>query len=200
LRGRVGLFGGTFNPPHNAHILVATNALEQFELSAVVFVPNGTPPDRPDEPRPSSEDRLRMVTAAVDGRARFSVSRVEIDRNGPSYTIDTIRALQDDYSQGICFIIGADSLIRVGTWKEPAAVVASVPFIVAPREGVPLDAFEREPFDSASVHVIDMPEVEVSSTLLREKAQRGESIEAWVPKQVAEYIERNGLYRGARAP
>jgi len=199
LRGRVGLFGGTFNPPHNAHILVATNALLQFELSAVVFVPNGTPPDRPDEPRPSSEDRLRMVEAAVDGRAGFTVSRVEIDRNGPSYTIDTIRALQDDYPEGICFIIGADSLIRVGTWREPAAVVASVPFIVAPREGASLDAFEREPFDNASVHVLDMAEVEVSSTLLREKVERGESIRTWVPDQVAEYIERHGLYRDARA-
>jgi nicotinate-nucleotide adenylyltransferase len=197
LKGRVGLFGGTFNPVHNAHLVIAGNALRQFGLSQVVFVPNGTPPDRPGESRPAKEDRYRMVEEAVDGREGFSVSRIEVDRDGPSYTIDTIRALKDDYPQGICFVIGADSLLRIETWKEPEAVIASVSFVVAPRKGVSLSAFQGEPFDEASIHVLNMPEVDVSSTFLRTKARHGESIAAWVPARVATYIEEHGLYRDA---
>ena len=193
----MGLFGGTFNPLHNAHVMIAKNAMAQFGLSRVVFVPNGTPPNRRDEPRPGKEDRFRMVAEAVEGEDRLSASRVEVDREGPSYTIDTIRALEDDYPEGICFIIGADCLVRIETWKEPEAVIASVPFVVAPREGVSFSVFERTPFDEASIYGLQMPKVDVSSTALREKARRGESIAPWVPPQVAAYIEEHGLYGDA---
>ena len=138
-----------------------------------------------------------MVEAAIRGEPRFEVSRIEVDREGPSYTIDTIRALKDDYREGICLIVGADCLMEIDTWREPEAILASVPLIVAPRTGVVLSEFEREPLRSASIFLLDMPEVDVSSTVLRERVDRGEPIGDLVPERVAEYIERNGLYSDA---
>jgi len=199
LKGRVGLFGGTFNPLHNAHILVADRALEQFELSRVIFIPNGIPPHKELTNGATKEDRYSMVKAAVDGKNRFSVSRIEIDRDGPSYTIDTIRALKDDYPEGICFIVGADRLIEIDTWKEAEELLRSVPFIIAPRPGVTLSAFAEPPFDQAAIYPLDMPEIDLSSTRLRRMVRDGESIDRFVPAEVAEYIVRHGLYLD-RAP
>jgi len=195
LTGRIGLFGGTFNPLHNAHILVANRALEQFELKRVIFIPNGIPPHRELPNGATKEDRYRMVKAAVDGRNRLSVSRIEIDREGPSYTIDTIRALKDDYPEGICFIVGADRLIEIDTWKEAKELLASVPFIIAPRPGVPLSAFAEPPFDQASIYPLDMPAIDLSSTSLREMVREGKRIDRFVPAEVAGYIIEHGLYR-----
>jgi nicotinate-nucleotide adenylyltransferase len=194
LRGRVGVLGGAFDPPHNAHVAVARRALRQFELSRVVFVPNGIPPRKAVSNGVTSEDRYRMVSLAIAGFRRFSVSRTEIDRDGPSYTIDTIRAMKEDCPEGVCFILGADQLFEIETWREPKALLDSVSFIVAPRAGVALSFLGRPPFDAASIHVLDMDEVDLSSTLVRDRAARGESIEAWVPRSVARYIEEHGLY------
>jgi nicotinate-nucleotide adenylyltransferase len=195
LKGRVGLFGGTFNPLHNAHIRVARVALEQCGLSRVLFIPNGIPPHKGPLEGISQEDRYRMVRAAIAGCEEFDVSRIEIDREGPSYTIDTIRALKEDYREGICFIVGADRLLDITTWREPEALLRSVPFVIAPREGVSWDALDRPPFDAARIHPLDMEEVDLSSSWLREKVTRGEEIGLWVAPEVAAYVEENGLYR-----
>jgi nicotinate-nucleotide adenylyltransferase len=195
LRGRVGLFGGTFNPLHNAHVRVARSAFEQLGLSSVLFIPNGIPPHKGPLQGIGPEDRYRMVCAAIRGCKEFAVSRIEIDREGPSYTIDTIRALEDDYGQGICFIVGADRLLDITTWKEPEALLRSVPFVIAPRKGVSVSAFDSSPFDAAQVHFLDMEEVDLSSSWVREKIVRGEDIGKWVPPDVATYIAQNGLYR-----
>ena len=133
-RHRVGLFGGTFDPPHRAHLLVAQEALRQCGLRRVILIPNGVPPQKGD-PLETGEDRFRMVQALVRGRRGLSASRVEIDREGPSYTIDTIRAMKDDCPEGLCFILGADRLLGIDTWRESRALLRSVPFIVAPRPG-----------------------------------------------------------------
>ncbi|MBU0595248.1 nicotinate-nicotinamide nucleotide adenylyltransferase, partial [Candidatus Bipolaricaulota bacterium] len=122
-------------------------------------------------------------------------SRIEIDRDGPSYTIDTIQALKDDYAQGICFIVGADRLLELDTWKEPDALLQSVPFVIAPRAGVSVEAFCLPPFDIATIHTLDMMEVDLSSSWLREKVHRGEAIDEWVPSAVARYVREHGLYR-----
>ena len=197
LKGRVGVLGGTFNPVHNGHLLIAEAALRQYELSAILFVPNGVTPDRQKVEIPDKEDRFRMVEAAVAGDPRLAVSRIEVDREGPSYTIDTIRALKEDYRQGIGFIVGADCLAEIDRWKEPEAIVASVPLIVAPRAGIPSSAFEGKLFDGASIWPLEMTEVSVSSTDLRDSVRRGESIADSVPPLVAEYIGEHGLYRDA---
>ncbi len=195
LKGRVGLFGGTFNPLHNAHIEVARAALRQYELSRIVFIPNGIPPHKEQGLRLEKEERFEMVRRAIESMPEFTVSRVEVDREGPSYTIDTIRALEDDYPQGMCFIVGADRLLKIDTWREPHELLRSVPFIIAPRSGVSLDVFDVSPFREAVIVPLQMDDVDLSSSGLRERAQRGESIREWVPEQVAEYIEEHKYYR-----
>ena len=195
LKGRVGLFGGTFNPLHNAHIEVARAALGQYELSGIVFIPNGIPPHKEQGLRLEKEERFEMVRRAIESMPEFTVSRVEVDREGPSYTIDTIRALEDDYPQGMCFIVGADRLLKIDTWREPHELLRSVPFIIAPRSGVSLDVFDVSPFREAVIVPLQMDDVDLSSSGLRERVQRGESIREWVPEQVAEYIEEHKYYR-----
>jgi len=194
LKGRVGLFGGTFNPLHNAHIEVARAALGQYELSGIVFIPNGIPPHKEQGLRLEKEERFEMVRRAIESMPEFTVSRVEVDREGPSYTIDTIRALEDDYPQGMCFIVGADRLLKIDTWREPHELLRSVPFIIAPRSGVSLDVFDVSPFREAVIVPLQMDDVDLSSSGLRERVQRGESIREWVPEQVAEYIEEHKYY------
>jgi nicotinate-nucleotide adenylyltransferase len=195
LRGRVGLFGGTFNPLHNAHLDVARAAMAQYHLERILFIPNGIPPHMKGMHGVGKEARFEMVRRAVNPLPGFGVSRIEVDRDGPSYTIDTIRALQDDYPQGICFIVGADRLLKLDTWKEPHELLRSVPFIIAPRSGVRMDVFAVAPFREALIVPLEMNDVDLSSSRLRECVRRGESIRAWVPEQVAEYIEEHGLYQ-----
>ena len=195
LKGSLGLLGGTFDPPHNAHLAVAEAAWRQFELKRVVFVPNGVPPGKRISNGVTSEDRYRMTRLAVAGHRHFSVSRIEIDRDGPSYTIDTIRAMKDDCPEGVCFILGADQMAEIETWREPEALLNSVSILVAPRAGVSLAFLAKSPFAAASIHVLEMGEVDLSSTGVRDRVAHGESIEEWVPRSVARYIEDHGLYR-----
>ena len=195
LTGRIGLFGGTFNPLHSAHLLVAKAAYEQFELSRVVFIPSGIPPHKEILANVTKEDRYAMVKRAIAPFPHFSVSRIEIDRDGPSYTIDTIRSLHGDYPQGLCFIVGADLLSQIETWKEPHKLLESVPFLIAPRNRVPRELFEAPPFDRARISFLDMEEVDLSSTWVRNQIRRGEGIPDCVPEPVADYIEEHGLYQ-----
>lgn len=195
-RHRVGLFGGAFDPPHRAHLLVAQEALRQCGLRRVILIPNGVPPQK-GHPLETAEDRFRMVQALVRGRKGLSASRVEIDRQGPSYTIDTIRAMADDYPEGLCFILGADRLLGIDTWKESGLLLRSVPFIVAPRPGVALSRLSGGPYDEATIRILDMEPVDLSSTVVRRMAGRGEDIEAWVPRGVANYVRTHGLYRAS---
>lgn len=197
MKGRVGVFGGTFDPIHNAHLAVGRRALSQFGLERVLLVPNGIPPVGSESRGAASRYRLRMTELAVVGEAGLEVSRMEVDRPGISYTIDTIRALQEHYRQGICFIVGADCLVTIDHWKEPETIIARVPFVVAPRSGISSSAFEQGLFEKASIWLLDMPEVDLSSTALRDRVRRGESIDDSVPEAVAAYIEQHGLYRDA---
>ncbi len=195
LEGRVGLFGGTFNPLHEAHILVARTAIEQFGLSEVIFIPSGIPPHKEVAEGVSKEDRYAMVKQGIAADTRFSVSRIEIDRLGPSYTIDTIRALKREYHVGLCFIVGADLLLQIDTWKEPQELLASVPFLIAPRNEISKETFRVPPFDRARIHFLEMEAVDLSSTWIRNRVKQGETVMDCVPLSVATYIEEHGLYR-----
>ena len=195
LSGRIGLFGGTFNPLHSAHLLVAQTAYEQFGLSQVVFIPSGIPPHKEILANVTKEDRYAMVNAAIAQFPHFSVSRIEIDRGGLSYTIDTIRALESDYSQGLCFIVGADLLLQIETWREPDKLLESVPFVIAPRNGIAKDLFAAPPFDRAQISFVEMEEVDLSSTWVRDQIRHGGGIPDCVPEPVASYIEEHGLYQ-----
>ncbi len=194
-KGRTGVFGGTFNPLHNAHLLVAHTALRQFALSQVLFVPSGIPPHKEIEDGVSKEDRYVMVSRGIAPYPRLVVSRIEIDREGPSYTIHTIRALREVHPEGICFIVGADLLLQIETWREPDALLESVPFLIAPRNRTPAERFREPPFNRATLRFLEMRPVNLSSTQVRERVRRGEPIEQDVPRAVVEYIHAHHLYR-----
>jgi nicotinate-nucleotide adenylyltransferase len=136
-----------------------------------------------------------MVQILVRGRKGLAASRIEIDREGPSYTIDTIRAMKDDCPDGLCFILGADRLLGIDTWRESRTLLRSVPFIVAPRPGVALLRFVGAPYEEATLHVLDMAPVDLSSSFVREMVKRGEDIEPWVTHGVAGYVRERKLYR-----
>lgn len=193
LKGRTGLFGGTFDPIHRGHLTIAATAHAQYGLARVLFVPNGQPPDPKRDPVSAPEDRFQMVVKAIAGDDRFGVSRIEIERPGPSYTIDTLRAMKDDIPEGICFIVGADRLSQIASWKEPEAILALVPIVVAPRcEATGVTSI---PHDGAAIFPLDMPKIDVSSTDVRERARRGLPLSDCVPQAVAAYIDARGLYR-----
>jgi nicotinate-nucleotide adenylyltransferase len=190
----MGIFGGTFSPPHCAHLRVAQTALAQFGLSEVVFVPSGIPPHKGNGVI-DKEHRFRMVERMVAGRRKLSVSRIEIDRAGPSYTIDTIRALMQTVECGLSFIVGADLLFDITTWREPEELLRSVPFVLAPRHGVTRAQFDRAPFHGAQLHFLEMEEVDLSSTWVRKRIACEAEYARWVPSAVVEYIEEHRLYR-----
>jgi len=143
----------------------------------------------------TSGDRYEMVRRALAGQRGFAVSRIEIDRDGPSYTIDTLRQMGAQRKEGLCFIVGADRLLDITTWKEPEALLTCVPFVLAPRHGRSLEAFAAAPFDRAEIHFLDMEEVDLSSTWLRQRIAQGASYKDAVPPAVAAYIEAHRLYR-----
>lgn len=199
LSNRIGLFGGTFSPLHNAHMLVARKALAQFGLSEVLFVPSGCPPHKAVEGRVSKEHRYEMVRQVVEQYEKLNVSRIELDREGRSYTIDTLEKMKEIHgSDGVCFIVGADLLAEIDTWKSPGKLLRSVPFIIAPRNKHSRKEFVDPVFEDASLSFLDMEKVDLSSTWVRDQIVKGKEISDVVPAQVVEYIEGHGLYKEFR--
>jgi len=194
LRNRTGLFGGTFNPIHCGHLRVAEEALNQFGLERVVFLPTGTPPHRKVDEGVSGELRFQMVKLATEGHPKFVVSRHELDKAGPCYTVDTIEAMKGLHAHGVAYIVGADVFSRIEIWHDWPRLLASAPFIVAPRPGVDLTVFAKPPFDRAEIHILDMPLVPVSSAEIRRRYHMGLSVEGMVPGVVDRFVREMGLY------
>jgi nicotinate-nucleotide adenylyltransferase len=194
IAGRVGLFGGTFNPIHVGHLRVAEEALRQLGLAKVVFLPTGRPPHREVADGVPGELRYEMVRLAIQGRPGMEVSRMELECDGPCYTIDTVREMKRRYPQGVAYILGADAFLAIQTWREWQELLASCPFIVAPREGITRDIFNREPFSWAEVYFLDMEEIDLSSTDIRRRYREGLPTSGLVPEAVDEFIRRRGLY------
>jgi len=200
LQGKTGLFGGTFNPIHVGHLRVAEEAWRQFGLREVVFLPTGCPPHRAVDEGVSAEARYMMVRLAVAGHPGFTVSRFEVDRTGPCYTVDTVAALKEVYRQGVAYIVGADIFAQIETWRDWQRLLASCPFIVAPRPGVSAATFHRPPFDRAEVHFLKMPTISVSSSEVRRRYREGLPTLGMVPPAVDRWIRTNGLYGVAPSP
>lgn len=194
LRGRTGLFGGTFNPIHVGHLRVAEEALRQFELREVVFLPTGRPPHREVAEGVPAEDRYTMVRLATEDHPRFSVSRFEVDRAGPCYTVDTVAAMKEQHPGGVVYIVGADIFARIDTWHDWLRLLGSCPFIVAPRPGALVASFCRPPFDQADVRFLQMPLISVSSSEVRRRYRAGLSAEGMIPPAVDRWIRDHGLY------
>ena len=199
----MGILGGTFNPPHIGHLICAQEALVQLGLDTVVWVPAGVPPHREVEDDPGPEARYEMCELAVSGDARFSVSRIELEREGPSYMADTLRAMRDASPDDELFLIlGGDQAATLRSWHEPEKVLSLATIAVVERTGWPRPAVgvrlsglrgaERLVF-------FEMPRVDVSSSLVRRRAREGKPIRYLVTDKVADYIGAQSLY-GASAP
>jgi nicotinate-nucleotide adenylyltransferase len=187
---RIGVFGGLFNPPHIGHLSLAQEAAWQLGLDRVVLVPTGQPSHRhaPAEP---AELRLRLTQAAVRGNPVFSVSRLEVDRAGPSFTVDTLRALADRHpGASLHLLIGADQLVALDAWHDVESLPRLARIAAALRPGTDVGAL-----GDIDVDWVEMPQIGVSSSLVRARVREGRPIRYFVPDAVRELIEAEGLYR-----
>lgn len=188
----IGVFGGTFDPPHLGHLVAASEAAQVLGLERVVWVPSASHPFKGGRVRTSAEVRLEMVRGAIAGDARFEASDLELRRAGPSYTVDTLRELAVGTGGTELFLlIGADNLRELPLWHEPGEIVRLARLAVVTREG------EGVPPDSVfPARQVAIPRLDVSSTEVRRRVARGACIRYLVPEPVREIIERRGLYRG----
>jgi nicotinate-nucleotide adenylyltransferase len=197
----VGLLGGTFNPPHLAHLVCAQEALLQLGLDRVLLVPVAVAPHKAIEADPGVEHRVAMCEAAVADDDRLGVSRADADREGPSYTVDLLRALSGD--DELTFIVGGDMAFSLPAWRDPEGVLALAEIGVAEREGVRRADISERLADLAGaaerVRFFDMPRLDISSSLIRRRAGAGLPVRYLVPDAVASYIEHERLYRQAPA-
>jgi nicotinate-nucleotide adenylyltransferase len=198
---RLGLLGGTFNPPHIGHLVCAQEAHAQLGLDRVLLVPVHTPPHKETDGDPGVEVRVALCEAAVAGDERLGVSRAEADVPGRSYTVDTLNRLHDARPDDqLTFIVGGDMAASLPQWREPQAILELCTIGAAARDGVGRDAvlerLERElPGASSRIEFFDMPRIDISSTLIRRRVAAGEPVRYLVPDGVAATIEREGLYR-----
>jgi nicotinate-nucleotide adenylyltransferase len=197
---RIGVFGGAFNPPHVGHLVCAQEAHAQLDLEVVVWVPVGQAPHRAIPQDPGREARFTMCDYATAADERFGLSRIEIDREGPSYTADTLRALADrSPGDELVLILGGDQAAALPTWHEPDAVMELATVAVAERGEADGRRVEEALAGRGQIAVFDMPRVDVSSTMIRERAGRGQAIRYLVPDKVANFIGAQSLY-GASIP
>jgi nicotinate-nucleotide adenylyltransferase len=203
----VGILGGTFNPPHLGHLAIARHALEELGLDRVVLMPAHTPPQKVIDGDPGPQHRLRMSELLVDGSDRLSSCPLEVERGGPSYTVDTLNAIHASHPDAeLTFILGADTASTLAAWREPAKLLQLADLAVAARSG----SARREVLDTvarlgdgarpgrpgeAGVRFLEMPLIEISSSEARRRASRGEPIEDLVGPAVAGYIDDHRLYR-----
>jgi nicotinate-nucleotide adenylyltransferase len=189
---RLGVFGGTFDPPHLGHLAAASDAAHALALDRVVWVPAADHPFNGSAVRTRAEVRLEMVRAAIAGDPRFEASDLEMRRAGPSYTVDTLRELRSAHPGAeLFFLTGADNLRDLPKWREPDEIVRLACLVVVSREGESLPEDAEHP--ARAVHV---PRLDVSSTEVRRRVAAGEPIRYLVPDGVRAVIEREGLYRG----
>lgn len=190
---RLGVLGGTFDPPHVGHLIAAVDAYEALELDRVLLVPSAVHPFKQGRVRAPAELRAEMARAAVAGDERFEVEEMELRRTGPSYTVDTLRALRERWPDAeIFFLVGADNVRDFPAWREPEEVARLARLVVVSRAGEGESPELPFPFLTLSVTRVD-----VSATEIRRRAGAGQSIRYLVPEAVREIVEREGLYGDA---
>jgi nicotinate-nucleotide adenylyltransferase len=194
---RLGVMGGTFDPIHYGHLVTAEEALDQFALDEVVFVPTGHPWMKVRDVISPAEHRYLMTVIATASNPLFSVSRVEVDRDGPTYTIDTLRALKEERGPktDLFFVTGADAIVEIFQWKQLDELFDLAQFIAATRPGYDIAAFAAHAALHPGVTVMNVPALAISSTDIRERVGAGHPIRYLVPEGVKSYIEKAGLYR-----
>jgi nicotinate-nucleotide adenylyltransferase len=183
---KIGLYGGSFDPIHNGHLILARDAMERLELNKVVFLPARISPHKLDRPPASSEARCQMLAAAIADEPRFEMDPCEIERDGPSFTVDTVQLFHKRYpGTKLYYFIGDDNLPELDTWKDIANLRESAQFVVLSRAGMPFLA----EFPTITRHI------EISSTEIRNRIARGLSVRYMVPLPTCEVIAKLGLYR-----
>ncbi len=190
---RLGLFGGTFDPPHNGHIFVAQSALDQAQLDWVLFVVAGQPWQKVGKQEVSpAEDRCHMTSLLIQSYARMSLSRAEVDRSGPSFTIDTLEEMSGE-DREVFLIVGADAAAGIPSWHRASEVVSASHLLIAPRPDCAEDFRELGTL-GAQYTMLDMAPVDLSSREIRRRCAGGESIDHLVPAPIGDYIKERGLY------
>lgn len=189
---RIGVFGGTFDPPHLGHLALAEHARARLRLDLVLFVPARVPPHKRGRRRSSARVRVAMTRLAIRGRPGFRLSTLEVARRGPSFTVETLRVLRTRYPRARLYLLmGADSLADFRSWHEPDEIARLATLVVAVRPG-----HRRRP--ARGVRRLDNPPLAISSSAVRARARRGQALRGLVPDAVARYIGRHRLYRSAR--
>jgi nicotinate-nucleotide adenylyltransferase len=198
---RVGILGGTFNPPHLGHLVCAQEAYLQLGLQRVMLMPARIPPHKPVEDEPGVEHRLELCRRAAAGDERFAVSDLEVRRSGTSYTVDTLKELQSQAPDNELFlIVGGDVAAGLTRWREPEEVLSLATVAVAKRRGTSraaVDGALRQLRGGERAEFFQMPRIGVSSTMIRRRVRAGEPIRYLVPDAVVGYIEGHQLYRGS---
>ncbi|HEY7033464.1 MAG TPA: nicotinate-nucleotide adenylyltransferase [Thermomicrobiales bacterium] len=201
---RIGVFGGTFDPPHVGHLIITTELRFALSLDRVLFVPAGRPPHKAGQIVGDDAHRLAMLRLALVDAPEFEVSTVDLERHGPSYTADTLGLLQDRLGPAeLVFLMGEDSLRDLPTWHEPNLIATRAGFGVARRPGVVVDldlVFSAVPAARGRVHLVDVPEIDISSRDLRRRVANGQPIRFQVPRPVEEYIRDRRLYLETAPP
>lgn len=198
---KIGIFGGTFNPIHCGHLIIAEAVREKMCLDKVIFIPSGQPPHKPDGVVIDAESRFELVRRAVSTNRFFEASRMEIDREGFTYTINTLTALREAYGRktGLFFIIGADIIPELTAWKDFRSVFKLCEFIAVPRPGYGRGEIEedmgrlRQKY-GLDIHMVEAPLIDISSSDIRKRCGAGRTIKYLVPESVEEYIMKMGLY------
>ncbi len=196
----IGILGGTFDPVHNGHLILADVAQEQLNLSVILFIPAGQPWLKTERIITPAEHRLQMLRLALEDKADFRIEEIEIKRSGPTYSIDTITELKKDLNteDELFFILGQDILMQLPQWREAPDLVQLCYMVAAPRPGVKkpdLKALEVEiPGITQRVMLMKEPRVDISASDIRERVARGLSVRHLVPEPVNRYIKEHGLY------
>lgn len=198
---KIGIMGGTFDPIHLGHLQMAQESLRQAGLDQVLFMPSKIPPHKRERKITPETQRADMVCLAIQGKPEFVYSDVELRREGTTYTVETLRFLQNGHpAHDYYFIMGSDSLWQIEQWYQPAEIMRRAVILAVGREGLSARQMQEKVAQltekyQANIQIIDMPRVDISSSQIRERVQSGQSIEALVPGEVAEYIQRHSLYR-----
>lgn len=196
---RLGVLGGTFDPPHLAHLIHAEQAREQLALDCILWVPAADPPHKQDMPIASIEHRVAMLRLAISGHPAFELSLIDVQRPGPHYSVDMLDEVARCYPGAeLFFLIGSDSLRDLPTWHNPTGLIAKATLAVMPRPGVQYDITQLEaalPGLSSRLILIDAPLLEISSRALRSHIAAGRTIRYMVPQAVEAYISEHSLYR-----
>ncbi|REK13073.1 MAG: nicotinate-nucleotide adenylyltransferase [Planctomycetota bacterium] len=205
---RLGIYGGSFDPVHYGHLLLAESCREQLALDAVWFLPAAVPPHKQQRQLATAGTRIEMLELAIGGHEAFAVCTYEIDRGGVSYTVDTLAHLrQEDPTRELFFLMGADSLGDLPTWREPARICELAVPVVVDRRGASVggegdmfsvlgDVVDAKRLETIRQHLVRMPRIDLSSSEIRRRVAAGESVRYRTPRAVEKYIGAQKLYRG----